>query len=108
MERLVLFLSGGELIVVVFFALLFFGADAIPGLARTLGKGMREFRKATDDIKQEFETHTSDIRNDFNKLSDKWYNIYNINIKNKFYESLLKKFNDLKLKLLNLLELIKK
>lgn len=71
MERLVLFLSGGEMIVVVFFALLFFGADAIPGLARTLGKGMREFRKATDDIKQEFETHTADIKNDFNKLSDK-------------------------------------
>ena len=58
--------------VVVFFALLFFGADAIPGLARTAAKAMREFRKATDDIKQEFETHTSDIKKDINKLSDKF------------------------------------
>ena len=48
--------------VIVFFVLLFFGADAIPGLARTAAKAMREFRKATDDIKQEFETHTSDIK----------------------------------------------
>ena len=71
MEHIVLFISGGELMVVVFFALLFFGADAIPGLARTIGKGMREFNKATADLKSEFEHHTSDIKQDFNKLTDK-------------------------------------
>jgi len=70
MEHIVLFISGGELIIVVFFALLFFGADAIPGLARTIGKGMREFNKATADLKSEFENHTSDIKQDFNKLTD--------------------------------------
>jgi sec-independent protein translocase protein TatA len=57
--------------VVVFFALLFFGADAIPGLARTIGKGMREFNKATADLKSEFENHTADIKQDLNKLTDK-------------------------------------
>ena len=57
--------------VVVFFALLFFGADAIPGLARTVGKGMREFNKATSDLKNEFENHTADIKQDFNKLTEK-------------------------------------
>ena len=57
--------------VVVFFALLFFGADAIPGLARTIGKGMREFNKATADLKNEFENHTADIKQDLNKLTDK-------------------------------------
>jgi sec-independent protein translocase protein TatA len=71
MEHTVLFISGGELMVVVFFALLFFGADAIPGLARTIGKGMREFNKATNDLKNEFENHTAEIKQDFNKLSDK-------------------------------------
>ena len=71
MEYIVLFLSGGEIMVVVFFALLFFGADAIPGLARTVGKGMREFNKATSDLKSEFENHTADIKQDFNKLTDK-------------------------------------
>ncbi|HZK92819.1 MAG TPA: twin-arginine translocase TatA/TatE family subunit [Prolixibacteraceae bacterium] len=71
MEHIVLFLSGGEIMVVVFFALLFFGADAIPGLARTVGKGMREFNKATSDLKSEFENHTSDIKQDFNKLTEK-------------------------------------
>ncbi len=71
MEHIVLFLSGGEIMVVVFFALLFFGADAIPGLARTVGKGMREFNKATGDLKREFENQTSDIKQDFTKLTDK-------------------------------------
>ena len=70
MGHTVLFISGGELMVVVFFALLFFGADAIPGLARTIGKGMREFNKATNDLKNEFENHTADIKQDFNKLTD--------------------------------------
>jgi sec-independent protein translocase protein TatA len=71
MEHIVLFIpSGGELIVVVLFALLFFGADAIPGLARTVGKGMREFKKATDDIKNEFESHTADIKQDLTKMSE--------------------------------------
>ena len=57
--------------VIVFFVLLFFGADAIPGLARTIGKGMREFNKATADLKNEFEQHTADIKQDFSKLTDK-------------------------------------
>jgi sec-independent protein translocase protein TatA len=71
MGHLLLIPSGGELMVVVFLVLLLFGADAIPGLARTAAKVMREFRKATDDIKQELENHTSDIKNDFNKMSEK-------------------------------------
>ena len=71
MEHIVLFISGGELMVVVFFALLFFGADAIHGLARTIGKGMREFNKATADLKNEFENQTADIKQDFNKLTEK-------------------------------------
>ena len=56
--------------VIVFFILLFFGADSIPGIARTIGKGMREFQKATEDIKKEINTHTSEIRNDVTKISD--------------------------------------
>jgi len=71
MGHILLFIpSGGEFMVVIFFALLFFGADAIPGLARTVGKGMREFKKATDDIKMEFENHTADIKQDLTKMSE--------------------------------------
>jgi sec-independent protein translocase protein TatA len=70
MTHTLLFFSGGELIIIVFFILLFFGADAIPGVARTIGKLMSEFHKATDDIKREITDQTSDIKNDFNKLKE--------------------------------------
>jgi sec-independent protein translocase protein TatA len=71
MTHPLLFISGGEIMVIVFFVLLFFGADAIPGVARTIGKLMSEFHKATDDIKREISDQTSDIKGEFNNLKDK-------------------------------------
>ena len=58
------FPSGGELIIVVVAILILFGADKIPEFARMFGKGMREFRKATEDIKREFNEETREIRED--------------------------------------------
>ena len=40
-----------ELLVVMAVALILFGADKLPELARMLGKGLAEFRKATSDLK---------------------------------------------------------
>ncbi|MEI6275134.1 MAG: twin-arginine translocase TatA/TatE family subunit [Prolixibacteraceae bacterium] len=70
MTHPLLFFSGGEIMVIVFFILLFFGADAIPGVARTVGKLMSEFHKATDDIKREITDQTSDIKSEFTNLKD--------------------------------------
>lgn len=71
MAYVLLFFSGGEILVIVFFVLLLFGADAIPGIARTIGKVMSEFHKATDDIKREITEQTSDIKNEITNLKDK-------------------------------------
>jgi len=49
-----LFVSGGEIFIVLLFVLIFFGSDKIPELARSFGKGVREIKKAADDIKKEF------------------------------------------------------
>lgn len=46
-------MSGGEIVVIVFVALLLFGSKAIPDIAKTMGKAMREFQKATNEIKRE-------------------------------------------------------
>ncbi|MFZ5942036.1 MAG: Sec-independent protein translocase subunit TatA/TatB [Bacteroidota bacterium] len=59
-----LFISGQEIIVVILIALLLFGSKEIPRIAKTIGKGMNEFRKATDDIKREFDESTSGVTND--------------------------------------------
>src|SRR4051812_3543871 len=48
-------LSMTELIIILGLALLLLGPDQLPSLAKTLGKGLRELRKATDDIKGQFE-----------------------------------------------------
>jgi TatA/E family protein of Tat protein translocase len=56
--------GGGEIFIVFLAVLVLFGASKIPDLARTLGKGMNEFRKATDEIKKEFREGTEDFRND--------------------------------------------
>jgi len=39
--------------VIVLFILLFFGSKSIPEFARTLGKGMREIKNASDAVKRE-------------------------------------------------------
>jgi len=48
-----LFVSGGEIFVVLVIVLMLFGADKIPGIAKGLGKGMRQLKDATNDIKRE-------------------------------------------------------
>ena len=48
-------IGGGEMIVIVVFILVFFGANKIPELARGLGKGIREFKDASSEIRSEFD-----------------------------------------------------
>ncbi|MEN9444396.1 MAG: hypothetical protein RIS47_1286 [Bacteroidota bacterium] len=48
-----LFISGSEIFVVLLAVLLLFGSKKIPELARGLGKGLNEFKKATNEIKKE-------------------------------------------------------
>lgn len=61
-------ISGSEIFFIVLFILIFFGANKIPDFARTLGKGMREFKRAADDIKREITTETSDFTKDFKDI----------------------------------------
>ncbi len=48
-----LFISGGEIAFILFIAIMVFGADKLPEIARGLGKGMRTLKDATNDIKHE-------------------------------------------------------
>lgn len=44
-----------ELVLILLIILIFFGAKKIPELARGLGKGIREFKDASKEIKSEIE-----------------------------------------------------
>lgn len=75
-----LFISGAEIVIILFIVVMVFGADKIPEIARGLGKGMRTLKNATNDIKQEItksaEKHgldsdvTKSINKEINKVKD--------------------------------------
>lgn len=48
-------IGGSEVVLIMVAILVFFGADKIPELARGLGKGIREFKDASTEIRREFE-----------------------------------------------------
>jgi sec-independent protein translocase protein TatA len=63
LNSIFLFLGGigmPELLVVLFLVILLFGAKKIPELARGLGKGIREFKDASKEIKSEIEKGVND------------------------------------------------
>ena len=88
----ILFISGQEVIFAILIALLLFGSKEIPKLARTFARGMKEFRRATDDIKREFENSTPEVVEDFKEIRS----------------SLTRGVNDIKSNLLKDTEVIKK
>ncbi len=62
MFQVILFISGQEIVILAMAVLILFGSKRIPEMARGLGKGMREFRKAADDIKRELNQSAPDIK----------------------------------------------
>jgi Tat protein translocase TatB subunit len=48
-------IGGTELLVIVVIALVVFGPKRLPELGRTIGKGLREFRRASNDLKRSLE-----------------------------------------------------
>jgi TatA/E family protein of Tat protein translocase len=56
-------LGFSEMLVILVIALLVFGPKKLPELGKSLGKGIREFKKATNDLKSNWEDHIRDAEN---------------------------------------------
>lgn len=72
-----LFISFAEIGFILFIVLMVFGADKVPEIARGLGKGIRQIKNATEDIKSEITKSAKqqgvdiDITQDVQKEIDK-------------------------------------
>ena len=55
---MLLFISGTEIIFILFIVIMVFGADKLPDIAKGLGKGMRQLKDATNEIKHEIQKST--------------------------------------------------
>jgi sec-independent protein translocase protein TatA len=66
MKTTLLFLQGlgmWEIVVIGIFVLVFFGAKKIPDFMKGLGKGVREFKDAMNNVKTEIENPTPNKEN---------------------------------------------
>lgn len=59
-------LGGWEILLIVLVLLIFFGAKKIPELAKGLGRGIREFKDATKEIKDEIEEGAKEVKDPTN------------------------------------------
>ena len=68
-QLLFLNLGGGEIFFILLITVMLFGSKRLPEIARGLGKGMREVRNATNDIKREINKSATD--EDLKKFKEK-------------------------------------
>jgi len=59
-----------ELLIIAAIALIVFGPQKLPELAKALGKAIREFKKATEEMKESFEAETKDLEELKTTLTD--------------------------------------
>lgn len=59
-------IAGTEILLILVFVLIFFGANSIPGIAKTMGRAIYQIKNASDDLKSEIKKSMGDIKKDIN------------------------------------------
>lgn len=70
MNTFFLFIGAPEIFIIMLIVVMVFGADKIPDIARGLGKGMRQVKDATNDIKREINESSKEHNIDTNIAKD--------------------------------------
>lgn len=56
----------GEVVLILVFILIFFGSKSIPGIARSVGRAMRQVKDASEEIQKEIKKSGGDLKKDLN------------------------------------------
>lgn len=59
-------IGGSEIVLIMLVVLMFFGSKSIPGIAKTLGRTLYEFRNATSELQNEIKKSGFDMKNELN------------------------------------------
>ena len=59
-------IAGSEILLILVFILIFFGSKSIPGIAKTMGRTIRQIKDASDEVQNEIRKSTSDMKGDMN------------------------------------------
>jgi Tat protein translocase TatB subunit len=72
-----------EMLVILALALIIIGPKKLPDLAKTLGRTMREFKKATSEFKEtiQLESELSEVKETFNDIGDGVKGAVDLNLK---------------------------
>ena len=70
MNPVLLFIGGPEIVIIMMAIVMLFGSKKIPEIARGLGKGIRELKDASNDIKREIRSSTSIVKEEVQKVEE--------------------------------------
>jgi TatA/E family protein of Tat protein translocase len=59
-------IAGSEVLVILAFILMFFGSKSIPGIARSMGRTMRQIKDASNELQQEIKKSGADMKKELN------------------------------------------
>ena len=59
-----------EIVIIILVITLIFGGKKIPELARGLGKGLKEFRQTTNEIKDDISAAAEDVKSSVDKTEE--------------------------------------
>ena len=68
MQNILLFISGGEIIFILLIIVVLFGSKRLPEIARGLGKGIKQFKDAANDIKHEMTKENQEMVDDLKQI----------------------------------------
>ena len=68
MTSIILFIGGQEILIIMLMVVMLFGSKKIPEIARGLGKGIREMKDASNEIRREIRSSTNSVNEEVQKV----------------------------------------